>query len=134
MGASSRKRILIVDDEPAVGYALRRVLSETFEVEIALACEDALSRLNDGAWFDAILCDIRLPAMGGEAFHAELTRRFPEQAPRVVFITAAGGYRRVVDFLESVPNPHLEKPFTMSELRRSLDALFARRAVVAHPY
>jgi CheY-like chemotaxis protein len=126
MDAGLRKRILIVDDELAVGRALRRNLHGPFEVELALSCEDALSRLRGGARFDAILCDIRMPAMGGDIFHAELLRGFPEQAARVVFITAAGGYRGVLRFLDSVPNPRLEKPFSVSDLRRLLDALFAR--------
>ncbi|HAD03177.1 MAG TPA: hypothetical protein DCF93_00445, partial [Desulfuromonas sp.] len=69
------KRILVVDDEPAMRHMLRLVLEkERYAVVEAGGGEEALAILSREA-FAAILCDIRMPGMDGTAFLRQLASR-----------------------------------------------------------
>ena len=67
---SVRLRVLIVDDEPEVGKAIRRMLSTEHEVTVTRSGVDA-RRLLDEQTFDAIVCDLMMPDLSG----MELLRR-----------------------------------------------------------
>src|SRR5947209_9417996 len=72
-----RGRILLVDDDPALGGYLRRVLSSRgFEVVHELDSEGALQRIMT-AHFDLLISDIELPGMNG----LELLERARQAAP-----------------------------------------------------
>jgi two-component system, NtrC family, response regulator HydG len=62
---SPQGRILLVDDDPALGGYLRRVLSSRgFEVVHELDSETALRRVQEEKW-DLLLTDIEMPGMSG---------------------------------------------------------------------
>ena len=59
------KRILIVDDEQAVCWALERALTgEGYAVSVAASAEEAFALAAQGRP-DAIFLDVRLPGMDG---------------------------------------------------------------------
>jgi CheY-like chemotaxis protein len=76
--------------------------------------------------FDVILCDLMMPQMTGMQFHAELVRTSPLMAERVVFLTAGAFTSRAKQFLDSVPNRRLEKPFDARALRATIQKIIAR--------
>jgi signal transduction histidine kinase len=119
-GAASpprRGKVLVVDDEPAIGSTLRRILDEDHDVEVTLSARAALALLDDGRRFDVILCDVTMPEQSGADLHAELLRRMPEQAERMVFLTGGAFTPRARAFLEQVSNRCVEKPFESVALR-----------------
>jgi len=120
--ATRRASVLIVDDEPAVAGALARVLRD-HDVTVATSAEDALARIATGARYDVIVSDVMMPGMSGEELHAELARRDPEIAGRVVFITGGAFTPAARAFLDRVPNERLDKPIDPVALR----AVIARR-------
>ncbi|BDG07926.1 response regulator [Anaeromyxobacter paludicola] len=69
-------RILVVDDEPQVAKALRRLLSKEFEVEVAYGGAEALEKL-ETFQPDAVLTDRRMPGLSGPDLLAEVKRRMP---------------------------------------------------------
>jgi DNA-binding NtrC family response regulator len=76
LGPAGRSiRLLIVDDDPALGRALVRMLRPANVVLVASAAEavDALSR----GEFDAILTDYGLEPMNGVALLSEVARAHP---------------------------------------------------------
>ncbi|MFQ5893845.1 MAG: response regulator, partial [Nitrospinota bacterium] len=73
----------------------------------------------------AIILDIRLPDMYGEAFLAELARRRPSLAQRVVIITGDVLSDETQDFLERTRAPYLTKPFTLKDLLAALARVMA---------
>jgi CheY-like chemotaxis protein len=81
-----RTRVLVVDDEPLVASAARRLLARAHEVQVAHDGQAALAILGD-ATFDAVLCDITMPHMTGPELHAKLAATRPEVAGRMVFLT-----------------------------------------------
>jgi two-component system cell cycle sensor histidine kinase/response regulator CckA len=112
----ARGRILIVDDEPIVCFSLERLLSTEGEVVALTSARQALNRIVAGERFDAILCDLMMPEMDAPLLYQELRKIDPTQAERMVFVTGGAFTVRAREFLESVPNPRLSKPFDVDTL------------------
>lgn len=111
-----RARVLVIDDEPAILRAFRRVLS-AHEVVVATSGSEALRLLGEGAAFDVIFCDVMMPEMSGVEVYRRLRELHPGQEQKVVFVTGGAFAGPAAQFLESVENPTLDKPFTGSALR-----------------
>jgi two-component system cell cycle sensor histidine kinase/response regulator CckA len=110
-------RVLMVDDEPAIGRSTQLLLAPQHDVVAVTRGRDALDRLAAGERFDVILCDLMMPEMSGIEFHDHLARSAPEYVARVVFMTGGAFTDEARQFLESVGRPHIEKPFTEAALR-----------------
>lgn len=107
-------RILVVDDEPALGSAIRRLFRQN-EVTAVVSAAEALALLEAGETFDVVICDSLTPVMGGLALHERVRSTWPDLAERFVFLTgasAAGAPELVATEL-----PVLGKPFATDELR-----------------
>lgn len=82
-------RILVVDDEAALRRPIARFLlrrgAQVLEAGDGL---EALERIGEAnGRLDVLLADLRMPKMDGVALHAELRRRYPALADRVVFLS-----------------------------------------------
>jgi len=122
--ASGRRgRILVVDDEEALGIALRRILSNEHEVLAVTTAEDALGRVSQGERFDVILCDLMMPEVTGMDFHAALLQLAPAQAEKVVFMTGGAFTSQAREFLDRVRNARVEKPFDAGSIRALIHGL-----------
>ena len=111
------KRIMVVEDEPAVSDLCRRVLtSEGFEVDIAVNGEVAQEMLGKKD-YDLCLIDIRTPIMNGKQLYQCIQEKHPKLIDRVVFTTGdvIGGDTQ--SFLEQSGRPFLPKPFAPDELK-----------------
>lgn len=117
-GTGGRRRILIVDDDPALGATLQRILSREHEAATVTSAADAQARLAAGESFDVILCDLLMPEMSGMDLHAALLRDSPDHAARMVFMTGGAFTDRARAFLDRIPNPSIGKPFLAEELLR----------------
>jgi signal transduction histidine kinase len=115
-GGVRRMRALIVDDEPSVCFALERLLSKSCEVVAVTRARDALACIEAGDRFDVLFCDLMLPDMDGQALHDKLMVIDSTQAERMVFVTGGVFTARARDFLASVPNRRLGKPFDVDTL------------------
>ncbi|MGZ3449845.1 MAG: hybrid sensor histidine kinase/response regulator [Polyangiales bacterium] len=107
-----RARILVVDDEPAIGRALTLALGDVHDVIAVhggVAAIDLLAR--DGS-FDVILCDVTMPDLTGPA----VFERLPTFADRFVFITGGTPDRATDRALIATGRPVLQKPFSMSDV------------------
>jgi PAS domain S-box-containing protein len=118
--AMRRGRLLVVDDEPLVGKALKRMLSREHEVVLLTLASEALERLRAGARYDAILCDLMMPEVSGMDLHDALAEFAPEQARRMIFVSGGAYSESARSFLERVPNVRLDKPFDERRLREAL--------------
>ena len=118
------KRILVVEDEPAICEVCIRVLSnEGFEVEIAENGKVAQGRLGKKD-YSLCLIDIRTPVMNGKELYQYILNNHPGMAERVIFTTGdlVEDYTR--RFLELAGRPILPKPFTIGALREIVREFF----------
>jgi len=111
------KRILVVEDEPAICDVCQRVLaSEGFEVDIAVNGKVAQDIIGEKQ-YDLCLIDIKMPIMNGKALYLWLKEKHPQLASRVIFTTGSVMGGDTQSFLEQVTRPFLPKPFTPDELK-----------------
>jgi PAS domain S-box-containing protein len=114
--AMERKRVLVVDDEPAVGEAIVRALGELHQVEFASSGAAAIEKLRATPEFDVVLCDVMMPGVDGIAVFEEIQRTAPELAKRFVFMSGGAFTPRARRFLATSTNPRFEKPFSADQL------------------
>jgi len=123
----ARRRALVVDDEPGVAEVLAQMLQGLgFECDIVTSGREAQALLA-AAEFDAILCDMRMPDIGGLALHGWLAANRAHLCPRMAFITGDTLGRSDDGELASTGRPVLEKPFLPDEVRQVIDALSPQR-------
>jgi CheY-like chemotaxis protein len=92
------------------------LLQPDCEVVPLTSAREALTRLSAGEKFDLIFCDLMMPDMTGMDFHEALKNLAPSHADRVVFMTGGVFSARSRDFLETVANTCIDKPFDITEL------------------
>ncbi len=112
---TSRKRVLVIDDEPMVGQLVGKVLIGHHVIS-ETSGRSALERLRGGESFDLILCDVMMPEVSGWDFYDELGKLAPKQQARIVFLSGGAFTERAQTFLDSVPNRRLNKPFDVDAL------------------
>jgi signal transduction histidine kinase len=116
-------RVLVVDDEPHILHYMRATLeSWGHRVEVASDGTEAVERALVEP-FDVIICDLRMPRLGGREMYDDLARRHPEIARRVIFATGDTVRGDTLHFLETLGRPFLHKPFTLAELRTVLGSV-----------
>jgi DNA-binding NtrC family response regulator len=119
-------RILIVDDEESICYALREYLAdEGHRVDVAATAEEGL-RLAEGGGVDAVVLDVRLPGMDGLT---ALGRFRQEVGPApIVIITAFGNLETAVRAMEGGAFDYLVKPFDLDAAGAVLGRALEKRA------
>ncbi len=113
------KRVLVVEDEPAISQVCLRVLTgEGYEVDIAANGRIAQDMI-DEKQYSLCLIDIRTPKMNGKELYQWLQKKYPQLSSRVIFTTGdMGGDTK--NFLEQAARPFLPKPFTPGELKATV--------------
>ena len=117
---AARTHILIVDDDDRVRDSLGRMLRRHHEVTLAKSGDEALALLAEGDRFDAIISDLMMPGMTGMELHAEVTRRFPRLATRMIFMSGGAFTEEARNFVTKLGELCLEKPFEIAVLRERL--------------
>jgi len=126
MPVTAGARVLMIDDEPGMGRSTRILMARDYDIVPVTRARDALARIERGERFDAIVCDLMMPEMGGLEFYEQLSRSAPEQASRVVFLTGGAFTAQAREFLARTQQPHVEKPFSEGTLRAAIERI--RRA------
>ncbi|HEX3761408.1 MAG TPA: response regulator [Kofleriaceae bacterium] len=121
---TAKKRILFVDDEPAILAGLQNLLykdRKRWDMVFALGGQVALEEIRKGA-FDIVVSDMRMPGVDG----ATLLNTVKDQCPATVRIMLSGHADREA-IVRALPAMHqlLSKPCDAATLRgaieRSLD-------------
>lgn len=118
-----RVRVLVIDDEAAVGRAIKRVLANC-EVEVSTSGAEGIARYED-LKPDLVLCDLMMPELSGPVVYETLRARFPEIDQRIVFMTGGVFTTKTQTFVDTTALPVLKKPVAITQLR-DLVARYAR--------
>ncbi|MFL5581536.1 MAG: PAS domain S-box protein [Gemmatimonadaceae bacterium] len=116
--------VLVVDDEPAIRSAVSSFLrGEGHAVETVGTGAEALERIGQ-RHYDAMLLDLRMPGLTGDALFLEVRRRDAALARRVVFVTGDVRAESAAHaMIESTGLPVLLKPFSFEDLAAALHSV-----------
>jgi CheY-like chemotaxis protein len=122
-----RARVLVIDDEEILLKAYRRMLSTNHDVVVARGGENALELLRADTNFDVVLCDLMMPDVDGKGVYEALNALSPGLAKRTIFCSGGAYSSQLGDFVASLPNVTLDKPFTAGALAQAVADARARR-------
>jgi PAS domain S-box-containing protein len=120
--APLERRILIVEDDLALGRALAEELGTRYSVQLAQGGAQALQRLG-AERFDVIVCDVRMPEFSGESVYAGACVLNPSYANSFIFMTGLGSGHELHRLHELYRCPILEKPFPLERLLQAIARL-----------
>ncbi len=121
--------ILVVDDEEAICFALRRYFeARGHTVRVAATAESALAAYRD-APADVVFLDVRLPDASGLDVLDTLRREDP--AARVVVMTAYGSLQTVTRALGGKAFEYLVKPLDLERAGEIVEQVRASREAAA---
>ena len=124
-------RLLLVEDDPQLGPALReRLIAAGYAVDL---CADGIDAEHFGATesYDAVILDLGLPGRDG----LTVLRNWRRQGLGlpVLVLTARDGWSERVEGLQAGADDYLGKPFHVEELLARVQALLRRAAPSQSP-
>lgn len=122
-----RPRVLLIDDDPRVCRAMKRLLGLRYDVTAVEHGISACALLQSGQQFDAILCDLYLGDMSGLDIYWWLSRELPRETPRFLFMSGATLSASMREALESTGRPLIYK-LDYETLQDHMDAI-----LLSHP-
>jgi two-component system NtrC family sensor kinase len=118
------KRVLVVDDQTPVRELVAAVLAaDGLSVETARDGADALRLLDSAKRYDLIVSDLKMPGLDGPSLYLELTRRWPDTRPQLLFISGFVDSPQYSGFLQGTQVQVLLKPFAVDDLSRAVSSL-----------
>jgi DNA-binding NtrC family response regulator len=118
-------RVLVVDDEPAMLFALKELVrSRGLEPVLARSGQEALGHLEH---VDAVVTDFAMPGFDGLQLLAAVRER--DEALPVIFLTAQGSERVAVRAMKGGAYDYVTKPFDIDEMAAILDRALEARAL-----
>jgi DNA-binding response OmpR family regulator len=126
-GLGASRRVLVVDDEANLRQTIARILHQLgCEVTTAADGAEALQRL-EGASYDLVYLDIRLPGMDGLQVLRQVHDRYPQLA--VVLLTAYASISSAVEAVRLGATDYLIKPISPEALIARTRTILADQAV-----
>jgi DNA-binding response OmpR family regulator len=118
--AVPRRRVLFVEDEPALRLSYQRAFASRYEAAFAATGAEAV-RLLEEHRPDVAVLDLRLPDTDG----IDLLRRLRAVRPdlRVIITSAYVSFEPQLRVLDLPHHGYLVKPFDLGDLAQRIDAL-----------
>jgi DNA-binding response OmpR family regulator len=121
---ASRRRILVVEDEPDIARGLRDALEfEQFEVTTAGQGREGIKHLRERGT-DLIILDLMLPDINGFTVCEEIRQSHP--VVPIIMLTARSQETDKIRGLEVGADDYVTKPFSVGELVARINAIFRR--------
>ncbi|MEE8193857.1 MAG: response regulator, partial [Gemmatimonadales bacterium] len=123
-------RILVVEDDDSNRNVMSRLFRKLGHTVTSVAngyeAHDTLEREK----FDCIICDLRMPTLGGKTLYEQIENKDPEAASRFVFVT--GDYTRPesYEFLQRSGRPVIGKPYEVDELLAAVATVLGEVGVI----
>ncbi|MEE2789181.1 MAG: response regulator [Myxococcota bacterium] len=114
--STNRKEILLIEDEDNVREMVKKLLvKHQFDVREAVDGLDGLRQL-DQAHPDLIITDVMMPNLDGLTLTKALKRHRDTKAIPVIFLTAKGDARSMIEGINVGAKYYVTKPFQMDDL------------------
>ncbi|HVU03092.1 MAG TPA: PAS domain S-box protein [Polyangiaceae bacterium] len=128
-----RARVLVIDDDPGVASTLRAMLEAHHEIRSVTHGREGLRLLLGPEDFDIVFCDLIMPEVSGIDVFCAVELNRPDRVDRIVFMTGGVFTAEAEKFLARVPNPRVEKPFSLARVDQLLAQAVEKRARAATP-
>jgi signal transduction histidine kinase/ActR/RegA family two-component response regulator len=123
-----RQTVLVVDDQPELVAAARRLLGREFDVLTAIGAEDALAMFAARPDVDVVVTDVCMPSIGGVELATRLRRLKPSIG--VVYMTGYSDDAAITRELAEGTAGIIHKPFDRAGLRTEILAACARGIIL----
>ena len=114
-----RPTVLVVDDQPELATAARRLLERDFEILTATGAEEALVAFAARDDIDVVLTDVCMPKVGGVDLAARLRKLKPSIA--IVYMTGYSDDEAISREVEAGTARLIRKPFERATLKREIE-------------
>ena len=122
----SARKVLLLEDRDDFRDVLRDYLvTRSYQVVAVNSGIEGLREIMNG-FFDAILCDMLMPRMGGEMFYWAVTRVKPATRGRFIFFTGHKNNPAIDFFFRRVNARVLFKPFKLGTLDAVIRDVFRK--------
>lgn len=116
--AAAGLNVLVVDDEESVLALLRRFLEvEGLKVSTASSGYEAAALIKTHD-FDLVMCDLKMPGLGGKELYALIEKSRPQLVGRVIFVTGDAIDPELNKLLQEAKVALLPKPFSLESVRK----------------
>jgi DNA-binding response OmpR family regulator len=121
------KQIVVVDDDPAIGPAIRDVLeSGDVHVEVPGDARSALPAILREPP-DLVILDVNMPGMSGWEMCAILRRQSTTRGVPILFLTGRQEVKDRITAMQFGGSDYLAKPFSVEALRGKVQSLLYPR-------
>jgi CheY-like chemotaxis protein len=110
------KVVLVVEDDESVRAMLVRALGISYTVFEAGDGMAAMELLRKGTMPDLIVCDVMMPRMNGYALTRLLKADPVMKAIPIVFLTARGSAKDIVEGINAGARHYIAKPFSVRDV------------------
>jgi len=115
------KKVLVVDDEPAICELYTRALDrKKYQVDVTYSGAEAIGVAAQNS-YDYIFLDLKMPVMSGVETFKEIKKL--NLRAMVVIVTAYPDSDLLVEAMKLGPLTVILKPFDLSEIQRSVESL-----------
>lgn len=118
-----RMKILIIEDEPKIGYNLEKGLkNEGYETQLINDGDKAMDEISK--YYDLVLIDIMLPGVSG----IEIAKHIKIENPKtkIIFLTSKSMLEDKLYGFENGADDYITKPFSYEELLARIKAVLRR--------
>ncbi len=126
---TSKRNILIVDDEHSMRDFLESSLAPKFKVHVAKDGFEGLAILLKEK-IDVVLSDVQMPVRGGLELLADIKTEL-DYSPVVIMMTAFGSIEGAVEATRNGATDYLTKPFGLDQLNHVLDKCLEHEQLVS---
>ena len=123
-------KILVIEDEPDIRDSLEQVLKfEGYEVIIANNGKIGVNMAKE-LKPDLIICDVNMPELDGFGVLTEIRKDKSVGVTPFIFLTARADRKDLREGMNLGADDYLNKPFTIEELRKSIETRLAKVNIV----
>ncbi len=121
-----KKKLLVVDDEPAICLILEHYFRQDFQVVLKANGQEAMQWLAQGHCPDAIVADYNMPVMDGPAFIRQVRASERHRDVGLIMLSGKESTASKIECLRLGADDYLVKPFNPEELSLRIQNLLSR--------
>ncbi len=117
-------RVLVADDDPEICTLIKTILGKgPYEITLCNDAESALIQIQREQHFDILISDFMLPGISGIELITQVRQHGPTARMPIVMISGHSNYAMDARAKAAGANAFLNKPFTLAQLRTTVQQL-----------